>query len=119
VSAVAEQAFEPTPPPAPEKFEAWAYVEVMGHHQIAGRVSEQSIAGRVMLRVDIPDGDGFRTEFYGGSAIFKLTPTTEEVVRKIVTRMRPEPVFAYLLEARPRLTSIGQYDDSLGDEDER
>lgn len=96
--------------PEPEKFEAWAYVEIMGHHQVAGRVTEQTIAGRVMLRVDIPEGDGFRTEFYGGSSIFKLTPTTEDVVRKLLSRMHTKPVFAYLLEERPTLPRISERD---------
>ena len=64
--------------PAPEKFECWGHVEIMGHSQIAGRLSEQSIGGRVMLRVDVPLEDGsFRTEFVGGSAIFRVTPAEE------------------------------------------
>jgi hypothetical protein len=98
--------------PAPEKFECWGHVEIMGHNQIAGRLSEQSIGGRVMLRVDVPLEDGsFRTEFLGGSAIFRVTPADEAAVRKLVTRMRPEPVFAYMLGTTPRLARVGKDDD--------
>jgi hypothetical protein len=101
--------FEPVPTPAPERFEAWGYVELMGHSRIAGRLSEQAIAGKNLLRVDIPQSDGsFRTEFFGGSAIFRITPAEEAVIRKIVERIKPEPVFSFLLESRPRLAHIGE-----------
>ena len=109
------------PAPAVEKFEAWAYVELMGHSRIAGRVSEQVIAGRNLLRVDIPQTDGtFRTEFFGGSAIFRITPAEESVIRKIVDRLKPEPVFAFMLDRTPRLSSFGGEDtaDAGGDLDD-
>lgn len=75
-------------------FEGWAVLELMGHRRIGGRVREQEIAGTKMLRVDIP-GDGpedYATQFYGGSAIYCLTPTTEEMARAAAKASRPEPV---------------------------
>lgn len=99
-------------PPAPEKFECWGHVEIMGHSQIAGRLSEQSIGGRVMLRVDVPLKDGrFRTEFVSGSAIFRVTPADEAIVRKLCERHEYQPVFAYSLDTTPRLGRIGIDDD--------
>jgi hypothetical protein len=99
-------------PPAPPKFECWGHVEIMGHSQVAGRLSEQSIGGRVMLRVDVPIEDGrFRTEFISGSAIFRVTPADEAIVRKICERTKYEPVFAYTLDRTPRLSRIGEDDD--------
>ena len=38
-----------------EKFDQWAVVELFGHQQIAGRVTEASIGGCSFLRVDVPD----------------------------------------------------------------
>lgn len=97
-------------PPEPPKFECWGHVEIMGHSQIAGRLSEQSIGGRVMLRVDVPLEDGsFRTEFIGGSAIFRVTPADEAIVRKYCARVKHEPVFAYRIA--PPLGRIGHDDD--------
>ncbi|MBV8781151.1 MAG: hypothetical protein JO353_07110 [Phycisphaerae bacterium] len=89
-----------------EKFDVWAVVEIMGHQRIAGRCSEQSIAGTNLLRVDVPsvefdrpawDGggvekiDGFTT-YIGGSSIYRMTPCTEAVARKAVEQFRVRPV---------------------------
>jgi len=40
------------------KFEQWALVELMGHQRIAGLVSETTIAGQAIPRVDVPDQTG-------------------------------------------------------------
>lgn len=77
-----------------QKFEQWAVIEIMGHNTIAGFVSEQAIAGVAMLRVDVPavgDQAAF-TKFYGGSAIYAITPTTEEIARKAAERLETRPV---------------------------
>lgn len=104
-----------TTPPTPEKFEAWGFVELMGHNKIAGKLSEQTIAGKNLLRVDVPLEDGsFRTQFYGASAIFALHPTDEATARRLVERMKPEPVFAFMLDRTPRLPRAG--DDAGGEE---
>lgn len=67
-------------------FEGWAIVEIMGHRRLAGHVTEESIAGAPMLRIDIPGplgpGDVKATQYYGGASLFSLTPTTEEHARK-------------------------------------
>lgn len=62
----------------------WAIVELMGRRVIAGRVSEQVIAGAALLRVDIPGNgdDVVATQFYGGSSIYCLTPCDEATARK-------------------------------------
>jgi hypothetical protein len=67
-------------------FEGWAVLEILGHRRVAGYESEATIAGAVMLRIDIPGpnaGDPVKaTQYYGGSSLFCLTPTTEELARK-------------------------------------
>jgi len=83
-----------------EKFEAWGIVEIMGHNVISGRLSEVSLAGSNLLRVDIPQNiegeEQFRTEYVGGNSIYRLRVTTEEVARAVADRNgRQEPQYAY------------------------
>jgi hypothetical protein len=77
--------------------EMWAMVELMGHVKMAGRISEESHFGTVLLRCDVPNGDGYFTQFYGGSAIYRITPISEEVARAFAARSQPEPVRPYEL----------------------
>jgi hypothetical protein len=58
--------------------------------------------------------DVHATQFYGGSSIYCLTPTTEEVARGVATRARPTPVHAWEL---PR-AAIETYVPSSPDEDD-
>ena len=70
-------------------------LEIMGHRRIAGRVTEETIAGAIMLRVDIPGpnaGDPAKaTQYYGGASLFCMTPTTEELARKEANPPKWEP----------------------------
>jgi hypothetical protein len=85
-----------------EKFDSWAIVELMGHRKLAGRVSEQIVAGAPLLRIDVPDAGpkipGFTT-FYGASSIYSLTPTTEAICRAYSAAHRERPIQAYELPA--------------------
>lgn len=108
-----EAAMQPREEPVSESkpFEGWAVIELMGHRRIGGRVTEQEIAGTKMLRVDIP-GDGpadYATQFYGGSAIYCLTPTTEEMARAAARASRPEPITRWELP-QPRPVRAGLCD---------
>lgn len=40
------------------KFDLWCIVELFGHNRIAGRCTEQNVAGVNMLRVDVPATSG-------------------------------------------------------------
>ncbi|MEN1679943.1 MAG: hypothetical protein AAGJ46_10135 [Planctomycetota bacterium] len=80
-------------------FEEWALVEVMGHRQYAGRVTEQVIGGASFVRVDVPavpaiDANHHArpafTKILGAGSIFCLTPCTEEAARAMAARMRVE-----------------------------
>jgi len=77
-----------------ETFEIWAIVELFGHAQIAGRVTEQPIAGGTFLRVDVPGTGGQEpfTRFYGASAIYSITPVAEEVARRAVNVLEKRPI---------------------------
>jgi hypothetical protein len=77
-----------------EAYSGPAIVELMGHRRIAGIVSQAEQYGTAMLRVDIPgaDGEPGTTQFYGGSSIYCLTPTTDEMVAAVAARNQPAPV---------------------------
>ncbi len=80
----------------------WAIVELMGHRRMAGHVSEQEIAGAKLLRVDVyhPDvEESIATQLYSPSALYCLTPTTEDTARAVAaSTRRPEPVHRWELE---------------------
>ncbi len=73
-------------------FSGWALVEVFGHRQLAGVVSEARIAGKRFVQIDSPESPARRegdyvyearpaaTQFYSPGAIYSLTPSTEEDV---------------------------------------
>lgn len=60
----------------------WATVDLMGHAQTAGRVAMEN----GLLRVDVPDGEGYRTELYGMAAIYSIKYVSEEIARAYVRR---------------------------------
>jgi hypothetical protein len=93
---------------------SWAVIELMGHRRLGGYVSEATIAGCSMLRVDVPGADGktMATQFYGASSVYCLTPTTEELARAVARGAQPEPVTPYELRQLP------QGRDDLGDPDQ-
>lgn len=80
----------------PETFEEWALLELFGHQRLAGRVTEQQLGGASFVRVDVP-ADGKRTgwklsRLYNPSAIYSITPVTEETARMVAKSIAAEPV---------------------------
>lgn len=68
-----------------------AIVEQLGHRRFVGRVSEEMLAGAVMLRIEaaVTDEDPFSGEvrygpplYIAGASLFAVTPTTEDAIRK-------------------------------------
>lgn len=97
-----------------EAYKGPAILELMGHRRIAGLVSEVSQYGTTMIRVDIPS-DPPVTQFYGGSAIYAMTPTTQDVVDALARNigMTP-PVYAYELRL-PEKASASDDGSTEGD----
>lgn len=96
------------------RFASWCIVELFGHQKIAGRVTEQDIAGAQFIRVDVPNpsGEGWQmTRMYGPSAIYSLTPVAEEIARRAARGLRVEAVTVYL-PALPSPNIAGPSDDA-------
>jgi hypothetical protein len=89
-------------------FEGWAIVELFGRNQIAGHVTEVAMFGTSMMRVDVPEsGDNpSYTKFFGGSAIYAITPTTEEIAQIAAQRLDVRPVSDWVVPDRPQLPPV-------------
>jgi hypothetical protein len=95
--------------------DGWAIVELMGHRERAGRVSEVEIAGARLLQIDIPtdNPEVFVTELYGGAAIFCLTPCAEQIARGQAKRLGdPRPIHPLdYMERQPRQLGFDDRDE--------
>ena len=71
-------------------FEEWAIVEVFGHSQYAGRVTEQTVAGCGFVRVDVPATKDFQafTKLLGTASIFAINPCAEDVAKVAAQRIQ-------------------------------
>lgn len=84
----------------------WAILELMGHRQRIGYVSEVERYGGKLLRIDLPFQDGSAgsvTEFYGATSIYSLRPVSEQIARDMAKRLsdpRPVQPMEYRLEHR-------------------
>jgi hypothetical protein len=77
-----------------QKIDFWALVELFGHSKIAGRVSEQNIAGTNMLRVDVPEtiSQPAFTRFFGSAAIYAINPIDETTAKVMAERLQVKPI---------------------------
>ena len=108
-----------------DKFDVWAVVELFGHQQIAGRVTEASIGGCSFLRVDVPDqptvdnGSYYGpqpalpayTRYFGNGAIYAMNPCTEVAAREVAARIRVKPPIAFNPHPVAFLDNISQDDE--------
>lgn len=80
-------------------FSEWALVELFGHQRITGLVSDATLAGGAFLRVDVPqvDEQPAYTRFFGPSAIYSISPVTEDIARQMCRAHRNVPVERYQL----------------------
>jgi DNA polymerase-3 subunit epsilon len=104
-------------------FDQWCIVELFGHNQIAGRVTEQSIGGQSFVRVDVPQTtkrDPF-TKFYGGGAIYAITPVEPSVAQAMAEGLDTVPIETWRLKTIDLSRQIAashsdrdNWDDSTG-----
>jgi hypothetical protein len=80
-----------------EKFDSWAIVELFGHNRIAGKCSEQNVAGANMLRIDVPETENNPafSRLLGHAAIYAINPVTEEVARHWAKMLHCAPLSAW------------------------
>ncbi len=98
------------------EFEGFAIVELMGHRKLAGHVREVTIAGGAFIRLDVPS-DPPVTQYYGPSAIYCITPTTEDLAKRVAQAARPTPVHQYELPA-PKPAPKACHDCGAKDDEE-
>lgn len=103
-------------------FDEWVICELMGRVRLAGRLTEQQIAGGHFMRLDIhrEEGPAVITQLVPpppGGPVYRITITTEAVARKIGARSMPEPVARWELEPA-RSPWAGERDDGPDDADE-
>ena len=93
--------------------EQWATVDLMGHAQTAGRITMEN----GLLRVDVPEGESYRTNYYGLAAIYHIEIVSEPIARAyahgfhevyaydmpIVTREQHQAVVGRLEQQQQRL----------------
>ena len=110
-----------------EQFASWAILELMGHRRLAGYVTEAEVAGGKFIRIDVPgkDGHGPRstvaTQFYAASSVYCLTPTTEEIARKVAESAQVMPAVEWdlrraLAAAPAERVPAGPVDDDFDDD---
>ena len=86
-----------------QKFESWGVLEIMGHRQYAGYITEQTIAGAGVVRVDVPATEGPNgaqptkayTKYIGSQSIYCFTPTDEATARiaaRSIEKYRGDPL---------------------------
>ena len=63
-----------------ENNDSWAVIELMGHVTVAGRVTKPGEYGG-LWQVDVPEGDTFRTEFFGSQSVYRIRIVSEEIAR--------------------------------------
>lgn len=98
----------------PQGFNEWALVELMGHRQFAGRVTEQVIAGRGFVRIEVPavDGRPAFTKLVGTASVYAITPVEEPVARVIAGNLQDPSIEPWQTAERPHLVVLGSDDDS-------
>ena len=103
-----------------ERFEQWAIIELMGRRRLGGLVTEVERFGTKMLRVDIPPAEEEGqtiTQLCGGSSIYALTFTDEEIARAVARASQQRPVDAWSarrmlqIEDRPEDDTVFDPDD--------
>ncbi|OPY76094.1 MAG: hypothetical protein A4E63_00202 [Syntrophorhabdus sp. PtaU1.Bin050] len=101
-----------------EKPELWAIIELFGHNQIAGIMSEYSVGGCSFVRVDVPvtkECPGY-TKLYGNGAIYAITITDEETARAVAERISPKPMSVWSAREMLQLNRSDQEARQEGDD---
>ena len=96
----------------------WGQIELMGHQRIAGHISETNIAGKGMLRVDVPDehGNTTHTRFYSPEAVYCISPTDRQIAIGLAANIKSQPVTIYDLARLASDKKVGAIEEDANDE---
>lgn len=100
----------------------WAVVEIMGHRQRAGAISDAIVAGKTFLRIEHPTladhtSAAPLTEFYSAESIFAIRPCSMEEVKAAALYWRSTPSSPPALSAEyESLVDEPDDDDDYNDE---
>lgn len=92
-----------------------------GHQKIAGKCSEQNIAGSNMLRVDVPATDKQQpfTRFYSSAAVYAIHPVDESTASSMAGKLQQATITIWdmseLMKGKMTELPVGGEDD---DDDE-
>ncbi len=81
-----------------ETFSEWAILELFGHQRLAGMVTAVNLGGASFVRVDVPDiekeigSPAKLSKFLNPSAIYSITPVTEETARAAAKSCSAAPI---------------------------
>lgn len=86
-----------------EQEKAWAIVELMGHRRLAGEVSQSTLFGVPLLRIDIPAVGEIpaNTQMYGASAVYCVSIVEEPVARAAAQALQASPIAAFGMDLIP------------------
>lgn len=85
--------------------EQWAVVQMMGHAETAGKISKPSDWGG-LIRVDVPVGDTYETEFIGVQSIYKIKLVSEQIARAYAVPVNPVLSFDVPIITREQHESV-------------
>lgn len=102
--------------------DSWAVAELMGHVSLAGRITKPGEYGG-LWQIDIPEGETFRTEFFGSQAVYRIRIVSEEIARAyarpgheviaydapIITREEHEFAMEQAREGKQQLYKANEY----------
>lgn len=107
-----------------KSLDLFCIVELFGHQKIAGRCTEQNIAGTNMLRVDVPAVEGMPgfTRLFGSAAIYAINPVDEETCNYFAKQLQVKPIQAWdireIIKTHNEKMLTGGAPESENDEDD-
>lgn len=100
-------------------FDLWCIVELFGHNRIAGRCTEQNIAGANMLRVDVPETKKNKafTRILSAGAIYAINPVQEDIARAVAESLNVAPITPWSLSEMVKndILKLPSSDDGIAD----
>lgn len=78
-------------------FDSWGILELMGRKIVAGHITRGE-PFPALIRVDVPATSEYPeyTQFYGESAVYCITPTSEDVARRTAEATKINPISVYV-----------------------